>query len=284
MPEIITLLFLSCAVLLAFVRPWFALVLILMLGLFGSLFFDLLISRFTEPFGPRFNLQLLSLQHFIESPFWGAGFGRLGIDVGTAQHDGYTALLGEMGLIGFILFYSLPFMLLFRVHRKRRSMKRSGINDAQVAAYGVSEAFMGGILILNLFNIIVFAKTVFFLFAVIRLLLMGKGRRQTRGSVAMIEFIESPCIGGASQSSGVSHDLGQVGRWSPPPQFYHQGGSETTLKLFVMNIFDVLLLYLTIMPCGPYFAIAKCNLERSSVSSDITNHSNVPVRNSLLSM
>jgi hypothetical protein len=181
--------------------------------------FELLIVRLTgtDFFGSRPSLQLLSLQHFIESPLWGVGFGRLAIDVGIHQHDGYTALLGEMGLIGFILFYSLPFMLLLRVHRMRRFMQRCGVNDAYVTAFGVCEAFMIGILILNLFNTIVFSKTAFFLFAVIHLLIMGKGRKQTRGSVAMIEFIESWGIGGASQSPGVSHDLGQVGRWNHPP-------------------------------------------------------------------
>ena len=53
------------------------------------------------------------------------------------------------------------------------------------------------------------------------------------------------------------------------------------LQLFVMNIFDVLLLYLSIMPCGLYVALAKCNLKRSSVSSARTNRSHAPVRDTL---
>ena len=48
------------------------------------------------------------------------------------------------------------------------------------------------------------------------------------------------------------------------------------LQLFVMNIFDVLLLYLAIMPCGLYVALSECNLKRS-VSSARTIHSQAPL-------
>jgi hypothetical protein len=53
------------------------------------------------------------------------------------------------------------------------------------------------------------------------------------------------------------------------------------LQFFIMNIFDVLLPYIAIMPCGLYVALAKCNLKRSSVSSARTNRSQVPVQNAL---
>jgi hypothetical protein len=49
------------------------------------------------------------------------------------------------------------------------------------------------------------------------------------------------------------------------------------LQLFVMNIFDVLPFYLAIMPCGLYFALAKCNLKRSSVSLTRANRSQTPL-------
>jgi uncharacterized membrane protein len=38
------------------------------------------------------------------------------------------------------------------------------------------------------------------------------------------------------------------------------------LQLFVMNIFDVLLLYLAIMPCGLYVVLAQCNLKHTNSS------------------
>jgi hypothetical protein len=49
------------------------------------------------------------------------------------------------------------------------------------------------------------------------------------------------------------------------------------LQLFVMNIFDILLVYLAIMPCGLYDILAKCNLKPLSASSARMNNSQAPV-------
>jgi len=90
-------------------------------------------------------------------------------------------VLGEMGLLGFIVFYSLPFILLFKVHRARKIPA----NTKYVQVLIVFEAFMVGILVLNMFNPIMYSKSAYLLMAVVQLFLMGMRGSRVAGALAI---------------------------------------------------------------------------------------------------
>lgn len=148
--------------------------------------FSLTAERFrdgddVQSVGSRSYLAVYALKQFVSSPVFGVGLGATVSSLGTTQHDGFMAILGEMGLFGFVIYYSFPFVLLYRVHKARKSIPRSRI----ALLLSIMEAFMIGILVLNVFNIIVYSKTVQLLMAIIFLSLLGVKGMPAGGSIAL---------------------------------------------------------------------------------------------------
>ncbi len=163
-------------------------ILIIIAGLFFFVpdIFNLIKERFLEGdnyevFGSRSSLALIAFRQLLGSPLWGSGLGATIASVGSTQHDGYMGVLGEMGLLGFIVFYSLPFILLFKVHRARKIPA----NTKYVQVLIVFEAFMVGILVLNMFNPIMYSKSAYLLMAVVQLFLMGMRGSRVAGALAI---------------------------------------------------------------------------------------------------
>lgn len=159
--------------------------------------FSLFLDRFIQDdnpyaFGSRSQLAGIGIQDFFASPVWGVGLGSMISRLGVSPHDGYVALLGEMGILGFIAFYSYPLMLCVQVFRLRRRARGQAPGDEPhlpSPTYDVLLAFLTGILVYNFFNNIIYLKTVLMLFGLGHLLLAGGRGKQTIETRAWVEAI-----------------------------------------------------------------------------------------------
>jgi hypothetical protein len=158
--------------------------------------FSLLMERFNEgesfdQTGSRSHLMWVGIQEFLSFPVWGSGLGTIYDSIGSTPHDGYTALLGETGLIGFLLFYAMPFKLLAQLWRMRNHYKRQKSQENFLQILNVFYAFMIGILVLDLFNPIMYSKTAFLLIALTQLFISGLQGKKTEPIHALFTVFQT---------------------------------------------------------------------------------------------
>jgi O-antigen ligase len=160
--------------------------------------FEMILERFgnedyvesMDSRGSRGNLMKVGLQLFLNSPVWGSGLGSVYATTGSTPHDGYTGLLGEMGVIGFVLFYALPFTTLAYLAKMRKRLGRRLNRDNFLPTLNVFYSFMVGILVIDLFNPIIYMKPAFLLIALTRLFIAGgEAENKHRSPCAWYEFL-----------------------------------------------------------------------------------------------
>jgi hypothetical protein len=158
--------------------------------------FLLLMERFKqrEVFdltGSRSHLMWVGIQEFLSSPIWGSGLGTIYASVGHTPHDGYTALLGETGLIGFLLFYSMPFTMVTFLRKVRRRCKNISNMQNSLSVLNVFYAFMLGMLVYNFFEPMIYSKTTLLLIAVTQLFISGLQGKKTEPIHALFTVFQT---------------------------------------------------------------------------------------------
>lgn len=143
-------------------------------------YFLLTMERFKQSTADTIRTRLiwLGINQFLNSPIWGGGLGSIYGSFGTTPHDGYTALLGDMGLSGFLLFYAMPFTMITYLRKIHNCYKWPNNKQNSLQIINVFYSFLIGMLIYNFFEPIIYSKTIFFVFAITQLFILGlKGNK-----------------------------------------------------------------------------------------------------------
>lgn len=108
-----------------------------LIGLFGMFDSSIVVDASTRT---RANMVQIGLELFKKNPVVGVGFGNFSYHYfyeysGWAQtyaHNNYVEILAVTGTVGFILYYAVPFMMLFRMATR---WKRYAAYDRKLAAF-----------------------------------------------------------------------------------------------------------------------------------------------------